>query len=118
MADLNWKELRAGNWVYSLGDVLIPEQVPDGRYLEQYAKIREPIPLNEEWLNKLGEFNKSNDNRWVYGNFNGFSIDNYNKEYWDFEIGGSSDHGRNEHIKIYYVHQLQNLYFFLTGNEL
>jgi hypothetical protein len=65
----------------------------------------EPIPLTEEWLLKFG-FCK---------------FKNYN----DFSKGGIIIHGRKRGFvlrksvpDIKYVHQLQNLYFALTGEEL
>lgn len=70
------------------------------------------IPLTSEWLERLGlnpddhyyyRWNRSGvrlmkDNKWVYGIFADGSF------YYVSELK--------------YVHQLQNLYFALTGNEL
>ena len=69
----------------------------------------EPIPLTEEWLLKFGfEKNKNSD---LY-----FRLNNY--EY--FIENGIIDNGysRMNEISVKYVHQLQNLYFALTGKEL
>lgn len=73
-----------------------------------------PIPLTEEWLLKA-DFEKE-----IYNEY----TDIYNKfplqlfwntansfEYFHKQFGG-------KFIKIQYVHQLQNLYFALTGEEL
>jgi hypothetical protein len=73
-----------------------------------------PIPLTEQWLIDFG--------------FKYFADQQYEKQYdylcfnWDKECGliifidNSTDSFSQEHIK--YVHQLQNLYFALTGIEL
>jgi hypothetical protein len=62
-----------------------------------------PIPLTEEWLLKFGIINR---------------------QIWVFEIFGDNKRGfhisseSGEWIFIEHVHQLQNLYFALTGEEL
>lgn len=67
----------------------------------------EPIPLNEEWLIRLG-FKKITPKGSIY-QLGKFHIQ-------DFSPIGIYE-SRN-HIKLDYVHQLQNLYFTLTGSEL
>ena len=76
--------------------------------------IFEPIPLTEEWLLKFG--------------FECFADGQYEKIFenldfnWDKETGlyiflrTQEDNIKPDHIK--HVHQLQNLYFALTGEEL
>ena len=61
-----------------------------------------PIPLTEEWLVKFGFENKTKS--FVLNNI---SIKQQTKGYF-FYLS----------IMIQYVHQLQNLYFALTGEEL
>jgi hypothetical protein len=68
----------------------------------------EPIHLNEEWLLKFG-FIKSSDNNYykdgkftIYNRFKNFGL-----------IGGLLSWKEFK-----YAHQLQNLYFALTGEEL
>jgi hypothetical protein len=112
-------ELRIGNWILSpLEPDQKPRQIIDIDFISSFLNSYRPIPLTEEWLIKFGDWSKSIGASYAYGNFKGYSISNYHKEYWEFEIGGSSDSDRNEHVKIYHVHQLQNLYFALTGEEL
>ena len=82
----------------------------------------EPIPLTEEWLLKFG-FEKAKHSH---------GYDCYIKDGFDFDI---VSHGRYWVLAIYtdesctdslyfahgrfeYVHQLQNLYFSITGSEL
>ena len=68
----------------------------------------EPIPLTEEWLIKLGF--KKNITTDLYPTFS-YDILNVNDG-----IVYVLNYGFVNHIK--YVHQLQNLYFVLTGEEL
>lgn len=79
-----------------------------------WLPVLDPIPLTEEWLVKLG-FYKSSPN------------DDYCINYYFPKIG-SEIHIETERLfvmvdkiiiaRCQYVHQLQNLYFALTGEEL
>jgi hypothetical protein len=80
----------------------------------------EPIPLTEEWLLNLGfnyddmEDTNENDNLWyhlVYGDFRFSSDKSINFESVFIRLNKTN-------LEIKYVHQLQNLYFALTGKEL
>jgi hypothetical protein len=85
------------------------------------AENFEPIPLTEDWFLKFGFLNcKKNGS-----NYFSDSIDDPNNATirfahpdsdWIYSVG-DDDHGIVFN-KINYVHQLQNLYFALTGNEL
>ena len=78
----------------------------------EYEKIQ-PIPLTEEILLKFG-LKKIDDNLWQYKN--GYLIGFYTKRWF---IGKYNFDDMVEMItSFYYVHQLQNLYFSLTGKEL
>lgn len=71
----------------------------------------EPIPLTEEMLVRLG-FKKSkgkNLKEFILGDFIIYTYP---------ETGIELYYGVGFYIKIQYVHQLQNLYFTLTGTEL
>lgn len=72
----------------------------------------DPIPLTEEWLLKFG-----------FENFlGGYSIDGF--RYWpsDKEFTIYEDEWMNApdscRVHVEFVHQLQNIYFALTGEEL
>jgi hypothetical protein len=121
------KELRSGNLlqgkpiqnvnqgVYSDGVITITAygiyEIDGGRLTEL-----KPIPLTEEWLLKFG-FEKT----FYEGEFG---------RYWDyiehkheFHLHGMGFKSEDMDFtflmrKINFVHQLQNLYFALTGNEL
>ena len=70
----------------------------------------QPIPLTEEWLVKFGI-------KYIGFDDDGDRVFSDGTEPWFEEIDGGfylQEYGR----KIEYVHQLQNLYFALTGNEL
>ena len=85
---------------------------------DRLFKDVEGIPLTEEWLIKFG-FKQGNSmnfywNKLIRDNIN-ISIDPDDGEVWVCDIFD------NESIiltEIKYVHQLQNLYFALTGKEL
>ena len=80
-------------------------------------EIFEPIPLTKDWLEKFG-FEKINPNNDFY------SIDILNawtKLYIDINRHGGeiSISGHGSVVKqLKFIHQLQNLYYALTGNEL
>lgn len=82
------------------------------------ADFPKPIPLTPEWLERAG-FEKKVDGfistKWHIG------INPVTQDYL-FDVTWLSNFDRpfyrNGHFKIDYVHQLQNLYFALTGTEL
>ena len=77
------------------------------RIYSQFDEFIKPIPLTEEWLLRLG-FESTNTyyfskcNLHLQGDIRGFHL----------------VISRIDGIKVKYVHQLQNLYFALTGEEL
>ena len=113
-------ELRIGNLVLnddSIEEVTLQHLdllVHDNTYFK-------PIPLTEEWLLKFGFENlgeiKEVSNRYVLFNVidgtSNFELYEYGNEY-DACIDDNSIYIH----ELKYVHQLQNLYFALTGKEL
>ena len=105
-------ELRIGNYV--LAEVGLPmlqiHYITASDILAYYNNAVKclPIPITEEWLLKFG----AEENNSFYINGYNFSI--------HLESGNLSfDHGEYTDLAtIKYVHQLQNLYFALTGEEL
>lgn len=108
-------ELRIGNilrgpvWVWSIQkikDKIIINELPDFEH--------KPIPLTEDWLLRFGfENSKTQDKFFTKGNNIGISTaDNQLR----FIQGNFVCQLVLREIK--YVHQLQNLYFALTGEEL
>jgi len=102
------KELRIGNIVKGPSvefQIISPKQL-------DYAFELQPIPLTEEWLFKFGftyEYWRVDETKKYYC-YNTFDV-----FIWDEIIVLS---GYNWRVDIQYVHQLQNLYFDLTGEEL
>jgi hypothetical protein len=107
------KELRIGNWVSWL-DGSDNFETTTSSISNSYSC--KPIPLNEDWLVKFG-FAQYKDPESIYyskefeGLFNfdlrrSFGFPNF---IWEFN---------DMPLFVDYVHQLQNLYFALTGEEL
>ena len=115
---IDFRELRIGNWIDEQGQIL---QV--GQINQELFRGSEPIPLTEEWLERLGVAVVSLDG---YGPF----IDARDKKIgkweenrgWEYVVGtgGTNDGGEWSYVtsEVKYVHQLQNLFFALTGEEL
>ena len=86
-------------------------------YSLNYENV-EPIPLTEEWLLKFG-FNRRDA-------YFGFCRKKYNQEgRWKYLILNRRSgifyayrYGYGNFCKLQYVHQLQNLYFSLTNEDL
>lgn len=122
-------ELRIGNWVDYEKTTHIITAIDSGNYgrsrwikqsasepdYEHTFKEIEPISLTPEILEKAG-FHKHN-NAWVMPDFN---ENNYTKDYftiWDYD-GTYNLNTTQFPIELKSLHQLQNLYFALTGEEL
>jgi hypothetical protein len=84
-------------------DVRIPTFKAIGRHELKYCQ---PIPLTEDWLIKLGFY----EAQWGYYSFGELVIN----------VDGHVYFGETETwiAEIHFVHQLQNLYFALTNEEL
>jgi len=127
-------ELRLGNYVYHESSTCKLETVLAFEDVEEYN----PIPLTEEWLLKFGcgkkeinDYYKETDDFGILFyheiNFNGgwFTLGiNSDNEYYLCDSGYDLDDKDSMASfacglpSIKYVHQLQNLYFALTGEEL
>lgn len=82
--------------------------VEDLQYIEAYPQNYDGIPLSEEWLIKFGV------ETWIIGNR--FEIRrNFDESFTVYGWSGGESMFIT-HLK--YVHQLQNLFFSLTGEEL
>jgi len=115
------RELRIGNKVYLYGSIATIEPV-DFYGIGIAIKKGKPILLTEEWLLKFGFSENENDVLQIETTLMPLSVtlsDNYPDEKykaWVYEDENSSYHIISDNIK--YVHQLQNLYHALTGEEL
>ncbi len=114
-------ELRIGNLLSFSNNIQPDKIITVGRRFFSSASIERedgdfnitpyynPIPLTEEWLLRMG--------------FEVYEFDNGEPNQYRFKSrlivireDSFCDYGTN--VKIKYVHQLQNLYFALTGQEL
>ena len=105
------KELRIGNTILYKGvevNITADDFIEFERNLLDLSK---PIPLTEEWLIKFGfgEYFLNDGYR-----LNNFVLD----DDFRFHVIDSTDYGVIVARNIKHVHQLQNLYFALTGKEL
>lgn len=83
--------------------------------------ILQPIPLTSEWLGKFGFVNHGyyllfwdKDGIQIVG----MDIKTNNGYCWNWNSSVDLNPKQHKQIDILYVHQLQNLYFALTGKEL
>jgi hypothetical protein len=93
-------------------------------YGNSHQSNYQPIPLTEEWLLKF-KFENSKTRNWnryfkegIYPRSFAFQFfKNGRVDFWysDFNLGKINDLKYNP---VKYVHQLQNLYFQLTGEEI
>lgn len=114
-------ELRIGNWVQRIGFPLKVTGIKgsdiwvDGNGVELeyyfYDGIN-PIPLTEEWLVNFGFVNKKyfNVNIYQYKSF-AIELNDFSNKFLLYPYNYEID-------EIQHVHQLQNLYHALTGEEL
>lgn len=112
-------ECRIGNWVefkkkQSYDYTTLTGSSFEGSYIENTFK---PIKLTEEWLLKFGfekDFNNLNG-RWQFfisKDGSNVIIEKFNEQWifiWELNFVGRP---------IGFVHELQNIYFALTGKEL
>ena len=89
-------------------------------HLDQELDLFEPIPLSREWMLKLGfEIGGVEDLEWEHPSVEGFLLAGINwadaewpeYQFLNYRVG-------KDILHIHYVHQLQNLYFALSGKEL
>lgn len=114
---MNAKEVRIGNWVLDeSGEKVQIEGVMNASGNEDACILSggcwlqihrfKPIPLTEEWLERFGinEYNIINDKIYIHRE------DDY------FQVSEDGFYRCSTEIK--YVHQLQNLYHALRGEEI
>lgn len=110
-------ELRIGNYVVDNFDVHKPYQLTkisldDFVAISNGCNSYQPIPLTEEILLKCGF--EENGQYLAFKNIRLYIYHSrFNSEYFIFDFGMME-----KFTEIQYLHQLQNLYFALTGEEL
>ena len=112
-------ELRIGNYIKQPNGVNMVFRISEGEDVNTFPEEEiEAIPLTEEWLLKFG---------WIWND----ECNSYEKYPNGDARMNLSYHGINNSYtmfnyvlkativeRIWYAHQLQNIYFALTGNEL
>jgi hypothetical protein len=125
-------ELRIGNWVYALKET--PEPVTIGIEFNIYFyRDYSPIPLTEDWILKFGfelydylpNDEMSDNPDFIYLSYKmelegkRYYYSMTNTEWHDWQFCKKVEWAEEMLIaSCQYVHQLQNLYFALTGTEL
>jgi hypothetical protein len=122
--DIKAEELRIGNFFYPDVDGDAYAKITAKDILELYSDplddYYKSLPLTEDWLVKFG-FEEYIDFGYKTGNFDkvplcGFTYSINTNKVMIMHKGNNISHWLD--IKIKYVHQLQNLYFSLTNQEL
>jgi len=116
---LEAKDLRIGNYIMQDGEVKYVQSL--SRSINDWDRTNgfrtqdfQPIPLTEEWLLKFG-FEYHNDTPHPNKVFRKLHTEGFIdlEQIKHYYYGGSFTS-----VECRYVHQLQNLYFALTGEEL
>lgn len=114
-------ELRLGNWVYNpvqkkelKADVRIISSVFHDNRRGVTKEFRfQPIPVTEEWLIRFGFKQEKTEDILYYFKENddcvSFGLYRLSEEEWELYTGSKT---------IKYIHEVQNLYFALCGEEL
>jgi len=104
-------ELRIGNWV-QFKYTETPVRITLGDFVREYKDEHlddyEPIQLSEEWLERFG---------WVKSKDRNYFWHDSNLSLW-FNDNGLFIESVGGKLYIKHLHQLQNLYHALTGEEL
>jgi hypothetical protein len=111
-------ELRIGNYINISKEVCKMQLVnfADIHYTENFENY-EPIPLTEEWLMNFGfvklkrEYDQSDNDMYIKNDLCIVWYNSENENFMQFFVN-------NTGINIKHVHQLQNLYYCLCGEEL
>ena len=117
-------ELRIGNIVF-LNDKQKVWEIMDGFDIDEMTENSsvDPIALTEKWLFDLG-FNSQYKKGWIgidVRHSNGTTTDfvlSYPQRMGMWQTFFAFEYDSFRFVELKYVHQLQNLYFALTGSEL
>jgi hypothetical protein len=111
------QEFRIGNLVYGKKIETVRGIIDGYVWFNDEANLHielcQPIPLTKEWLLKFGFEKQIDDYYYFYCYYASFDAD---LPMWFGQEGCCQKETIKENIK--YVHQLQNLWFGLTGEEL
>ena len=120
-------ELRINNWVNDEGRFCQITMIQDGfinfkfdgLLIQSFSDDIDPIPITKEWLIKFG-FKSECDyiKEWYNIDLKDKNTLSININQNTYCIGSIQWSEWTYPSSIYYVHQVQNLYFALTGEEL
>ena len=117
--DLNYRELRCGNWVMYKGEPIqvtmvgeygIQSKTANSTINAKFQFDITPIPLTHEVLSKIKGFELIGNSFWGKGGYVLFIYE----DGLLFQMGNQIV----SYNPIKYLHQLQNLFYALTGKEL
>jgi len=114
------EEIRIGNFVYHNVDECncemtfeLLKQTFNANDFNEYS----PIILTEDWLKRAGFI----DAKFRFGNAEELELD-FDGDHYNIFYNQKNNDNTSEKIlmykELYYVHELQNLYYALTGSEL
>lgn len=128
---MNAKELRIGNLINYLGEPTVVASISQSEEKEELSYIStqksgintnfsyRPISLSEEWLLKFGfDYTDDGENEYmslIRGHHTKIISSDYSVKFSKVWLHTEIPYTKREYL---YVHQLQNLYFELTGEEL
>lgn len=111
------EELRIGNY-YNHVEAGVIKLEPDWiSYFAKYPELINGIPLTEDWLIKAGFEPCEDDPDVLYYKKGYFAVNSFmdHSKVW---LRYSGRHNGDIQTEVKYVHQLQNLYWCLCGEEL
>lgn len=120
LGGMDARELRVGNLVDSEYDGIVPVSVKLLERIIDEVEGVSPIPLTEEWLERFGFERGASETMSAYYHKK-VGIDDLCLRFMRQTPSIYFCKGNEENSSYepkYYVHQLQNLYFALTGKEL
>ena len=122
------QDLRIGNYVTMVNDIpepitehLVKIQANDILLCESNKDIFDPIPLDEEWMVKLGfeKYDQMGNNTFWATRDQRFHIKDIDIGIFNGDVKFKfGEIGWDDSINLKYVHQFQNIIYALTGEEL
>lgn len=114
---LNAQELRIGNWVNIIGRVPTKATTDHIKSIFEGDVDYKAIPLTPEILEKAG-FVKTTQSGYVGYVLDDFEISATGGDGLYYSASNREETNNQPYVNLTYLHQLQNLYFALTGEEL
>lgn len=125
---MNTKELRLGNLVerdgtaykvIAIDEFRLAVEEDNGEEYDWHNNAVSPIPISTDWLKKFGFYGKYRSCGYVYRKdsviLTSQDEDDEGNEIEDYTLHFHLNYGG---LPVYYVHQLQNAFYYATGKEL